>query len=129
MKNKLNIFLAMIPFLCSIILMPLYIYTFNRALNFFWVVFIMERLISVFYNDQKLDTLFDTIFKSDSPSKKAGKFYILSLLLFTLIGIGVLIYILFTTPKLFIIIIIGEIIDRIITKIIKLNTSKVIDNN
>lgn len=113
MKENLKHFKASSTFIICLLILPLYIYLYKHSLNIFWVLFFGERLISPLL-EKKLEGLLDTCDEEDTSMGGL----LLFLLIFSIIAIGFLIFILFKYPKLFVLIMIGELIDKIIKKLI-----------
>lgn len=109
MKNKI---LITIPFLVYIILLPLYINTYKNLSNTFWIVFIIERIFSFLYEDKLTDFLDDEE-ETLNKVKHFDRYILLGIILFGIIGISALIYIALNYFRLFIILIIGELLDKI----------------
>lgn len=108
MKNKI---LITIPFLVYIILLPLYINTYKNLSNTFWIVFIIERIFSFLYEDKLTDFLDDEE-ETLNKVKHFDRYILLGIILFGIMGISVLIYIALNYFRLFIILIIGELLDK-----------------
>ncbi|MBW6409416.1 hypothetical protein [Clostridium weizhouense] len=112
MNKEKNKFFIYIPLIVYLILIATYIYAYNKSSNIFWVAFIIERVFSYFYTE-KITNLLDNI-ECENKSE-FGLIVIVLILIF--IGLGLIIYIGFNYPTLFVILIIGEIIDAIFNKI------------
>lgn len=108
MNNVKNKTLIAIPFIIYIIIIPLYIYTYNNSLDRFWIVFIIERIFSFFYEDE-----FSNILDNAEEISDSDIYILLGMILFAVLGFSVLIYILFNYFRLFIILMIGELLDKI----------------
>ena len=108
-----------IPFILCLLTLPVYIYLYKNSLNGFWILFVVERFTTPFLG-KKIDKLLDEDLDEDLTEEEsiaAGKFTIF-LITFCLVAIGIFIYILFKYPRLFILIMIGECIDKVLEKII-----------
>ena len=103
--------------ICTLIL-PLYIYLYKISSNWFWIAFFLERIISPFI-DKKINVFLDNDSNEDlNTNEKSLGIFLVFLIIFCIAAILLLIYILIKYPKLFILIIIGECIDKVISKII-----------
>lgn len=106
-------------FAISLLTVPLYIYTFKNGLWTFWIIFILDRILSPLLSpkfEQSLESI-DLEANSDKEFKVLGRFIIL-IVLFCIVGVGLMIYVLFTCPKLFIVLMLGELLDKIAEKYI-----------
>lgn len=112
MDNIKNKVLIIIPFIAYIIIFPLYIYTYKNSSNMFWYVFIIERVFSFLYED-KLTELFDKAEENLEDTSNNEIYILFGIILFSLFGLLVLLYILFNYFKLFIILMIGEFLDKV----------------
>lgn len=112
MDKEKNKFFIYIPLIVYLVLIPTYVYTYNKSSNIFWVAFIIERAFSYFYTEKITNLLDDIEYESKS---ELGLIIIILILIF--IGLGLIIYIGFNYPTLFVILIIGEIMDAIFNKI------------
>lgn len=113
----------LVTFAISLLTVPLYIYTFKNGLWTFWIIFILDRILSPLLSpkfEQSLDSV-DLEANSDKEFKVLGRFIIL-IILFCIIGIGLMIYVLFGYPKLFVVLMLGELLDKVAKKYI-LNTN------
>lgn len=95
--------------LTFVLIMVMYIYTYNRQSSALWLFFILERVISYSYDDP-MNQYMDSLGDDDHNAKK--NLWIMAI--FSLISIGFFIYIPFKYPGLFMIVILGEIIDLIL---------------
>lgn len=108
-------------FVISLLIVPLYIYAFNENHSLFWVIFIVDRIISPIIQS-KFEKSFDIVFldseledEENNESLSISKFLILTIILI-IIGLGLIIYVLFKHPTLFIILMLGELMDNIAEK-------------
>lgn len=104
-------------FAISLLTVPLYIYTFENGLWTFWIIFILDRILSPLLApkfDKGLQCI-NVEANSDNEFKVLGKFMIL-IILFCIISMALMIYVLFKYPKLFIVLILGELLDKIAEK-------------
>ncbi|MGL5347510.1 MAG: hypothetical protein ACRDA3_09160 [Peptostreptococcaceae bacterium] len=114
-KKSLIITLAI-----SLLAVPLYIYSFNNDLRLFWIIFAIDRIASPMLQ-AKFEKALDTFMlepEDDSEVVVMGKFLI-SVVVLILLGIVMLIYVLFKSPTLFAILILGELMDNIAEKTFK----------
>lgn len=110
-------------FILALLTIPLYIYTYKYGIGLFWVIFILDRIISTIL-EFKFSKSFDVVSlktEDDIGGFTVSKFFVM-IVLFCIIGIGMILYILFKYPKLFIVLMIGKAIDKVIGKIIKKTT-------
>lgn len=108
-KKSLIITLAV-----SLLAIPLYIYAFNNDLRLFWIIFAIDRIASPMLQ-AKFEKGLNTFIldpEDDIEVVVMGRFLI-SIIVFILIGITMLIYVLFKSPTLFSILILGEMMDNI----------------
>ncbi len=108
-----------IPFILCLLTLPVYIYLYKYSLNGFWILFVLERVLTPFLG-KKIENLLDEDLDenlNEEEAISAGKFTIF-LIIFCLATISIFIYILFKYPRLFILIMIGECIDKVLEKII-----------
>ncbi|MBS5927442.1 MAG: hypothetical protein KIC66_10205 [Clostridium sp.] len=108
-----------IPFILCLLTLPVYIYLYKYSLNGFWILFVLERVLTPFLG-KKIENLLDEDLDenlNEEEAISAGKFTIF-LIIFCLAAISIFIYILFKYPRLFILIMIGECIDKVLEKII-----------
>ncbi|MGL4913263.1 MAG: hypothetical protein ACRC3Y_12625 [Romboutsia sp.] len=106
-------------FVISLLTVPLYIYSFENNLWIFWVVFILDRIISPILGplfDKSLDSV-NLEPDTDNQFTALGRFVVIIILL-CVVGVGMMIYVLFRSPKLFIILMLGELLDKIANKYI-----------
>lgn len=109
--NKKSLIIALIA---SLLLVPLYIYAFNNDLRLFWIIFALDRIASPLL-ESKFEKALDSI---DLNAKDNGEVvvmdkFLISIVLLVLVGIGMLIYILFKSPTLFVVLVLGELMDYI----------------
>lgn len=108
-------------FVISLLMVPLYIYAFKEDLSLFWVLFILDRIISPIIQS-KFEKSFDVIFLEDEFENEENKEtssisrFIILIILFIIIGLGLIIYVLFNYPSLFIVLMLGELLDSIAEK-------------
>ena len=111
-KNEFPIGTVMVTY--SIILL-MYIFTYSQGSKLFWAFFIIERLLGWHY-EEEIDRYF---FKLDQDVEEdninSGK--MISVIVFSLLGVGIYLYTPFKYPGLFIILIIGEVIDFVMKRI------------
>ncbi|MGG5460959.1 hypothetical protein [Clostridium sp. B9] len=108
-----------ITFILALATLPIYIYSYKSgAWMIFWSVFILDRIISPIIEPRLEKSLEDTELEADDGTITIGRFLIL-MLLFCIISLGIMGYILFKYPKLFIILILGEVLDQVLRKIIE----------
>ena len=111
-----------LTFLVSIITMFLYIYTYVNNLDAIWIVFVAERILGFVYLD-KIDKLLEDINFDDRVDEENSKHnkrvfrFLISILVLIIIVMIVFGYIIFNYIKLFALIIIGEMIDKIVSNI------------
>ena len=99
-----------IPFILCLLTLPVYIYLYKNSLNGFWILFVVERFTTPFLG-KKIEKLLDEDLDEDLTEEEsiaAGKFTIF-LITFCLVA---------KYPRLFILIMIGECIDKVLEKII-----------
>lgn len=110
--NKKEEFPVGVVMLTYSIIMLMYIFTYGQKNYLFWVFFIIERLMTMSYEEHMEEYLLG------QDIEEISLFKIGTVAVFLLISIGVFIYALFKVPKLCLILFLGEIIDGI-TKIVK----------
>lgn len=111
MDNIKNKILITIPFVVYIIIFPLYIHTYKNSSDIFWIPFVIERVFSFLYED-KLTNFLDNEEKKIDKINYFDKYILLGIILFVVMGLSVLIYIAFNYLRLFIILMIGELLDK-----------------
>lgn len=109
-KEKKNILIGFI-FLIYALIVPAYIYTYKSFSPVFWIVFCVERLISILYSKKIQEFLENT---EETDFERHLTYFMVFLALITII---IFIYIILNYPKLFILILIGESLDRCFEKI------------
>ena len=105
MNESENRFPIEIVMLTYIMIYVMYIVTFGRGSELFFVFFILERLISFQY-DEQLEGYINNV----SPEKVSGKF-VLMMAILTLSQIGIFIFAFFKYPGLFMFLMLGELLD------------------
>ena len=118
MKEAENRFPIEIIMLTYIIIYVMYIVTFGRGSELFFVFFILERLISFQY-DEELDEYVGNV----DPEKVSGKMVFVIVVL-TFSQLGIFIYAFFKYPGLFMFLMIGELLDLVNRKLKKYIKSK-----
>lgn len=111
MDNIKNKILITIPFVVYIIIFPLYIHTYKNLSDTFWIPFVIERVFSFLYED-KLTNFLDNEEENLDKINYFDKYILLGIILFGVTGLSVLIYIAFNYLRLFIILMIGELLDK-----------------
>ncbi len=108
-----------IPFILCLLTLPVYIYLYKNSLNGFWILFVVERFMTPLLGKKIENLLDDDLYEdlNEEEARAVGKFTIF-LIIFCLVAISIFIYILFKYPRLFILIMIGECIDKVLEKII-----------
>ncbi len=127
---KKSTFSIVVALILSILTIILYIYTYKNGLKLIWLVFLIDRILT-FISGSKFEKWFDNIdeeLEGSDGSLKMSKFLIF-VLIFVLVAIVMLIYILFEYPRLLALIVIGEIIDKIISNISEITKDKKINRN
>ena len=112
--RKLGVIFTFIIYLLAI---PFYIYAYKNSMSLLFFIFILDRIMT-FTVGAKMEKILDTMDLHGKDKKNASSFLMLILLL-CLIGIVAIIYILFKYPKIFILLMVGEVIDNILRKIFK----------
>lgn len=105
--------------LTFILIMVMYIYTYNRGLSSFWIFFIIERLVAFSYEEYINIYISNPEMMSNLGNKKN-----ITLLIFSVANILLFTYIFFTSAKLFLILIFGEIIDLALKSVKKIITKR-----
>lgn len=119
MNESENRFPIEIVMLTYIIIYVMYIVTFSRNSALFFLFFILERLMSLQY-DEQLEMYINRV----SPEEVSGKFVIIMFIL-TFAQIGIFIFSFFKYPGLFMFLMLGELIDFVTRKIkIKMSGKK-----
>ena len=108
MKETKGQFPLGIIMLTFILILGMYLYTYRTGNGMFWIFFVLERIISMTYDDQIEKVL--EVPEEEVPAKST----IIWVMVFTGTSIAVFGYTLFKYPKLFIILIIGECIDALL---------------
>ena len=108
-----------IHFILCLLTLPVYIYLYKNSLNGFWILFVVERFMTPLLGKKIENLLDDDLYEdlNEEEARAVGKFTIF-LIIFCLVAISIFIYILFKYPRLFILIMIGECIDKVLEKII-----------
>ncbi len=115
-KNSVKIY---IPFWITVVILLLYINLFKNFKILFWITFGFERIFNAIYIDKMLRKIDKLIEQREFNGKLFG------IIMFTiLLGIGIFIWIFIDQRELFYVIILGEIFDFIILKILKLRNQK-----
>ena len=108
-EEKFPIVIVMITY---IIILMMYLYTYSQKSYVFWAFFVIERLMNMYYqNDIEKSLLIMTSEDLKWP-------VLLLTLLFLLLSLGIFLYTPFKYPKLFGILVLGELMDAAI-KVIK----------
>ena len=113
---------VILTFTISLLAIPLYIYALKNNVSLLFLVFVLDRIISftIGYKSKKiLDTL-----DLNEDSKNASSF-LMTLIILCIIAIICVIYVLFKYPKIFILLMLGEVIDNILRKIFKIKQPKI----
>ena len=115
----MNYIRTSIPFILCLLTLPVYIYLYKNSLNGFWILFVVERFMTPLLGKKIENLLDDDLYEdlNEEEARAVGKFTIF-LIIFCLVAISIFIYILFKYPRLFILIMIGECIDKVLEKII-----------
>lgn len=109
-----------IIFVVALLTIPLYIYTYKYGMSAFWIIFILDRIVSLIL-ELKFSRNFDiSNFKINDGDKFTTSKFIIMIILLTVVGVGMIIYISFKYPKLFIVLMVGKAIDKVIGKISKI---------
>lgn len=120
--NKKGLIITLV---ISLLAVPLYIYAFSNNLTLFWIIFVLDRVLSPLVQ-AKFEKALDTLIlepEDDGETATMSKFLI-SIILLILAGIGMLIYVLFESPVLFAVLILGEVLDNIAVKMITKSVHK-----
>ena len=114
--NKKGLIITLV---ISLLVVPLYIYAFNNDLTLFWIIFVLDRVISPLVQ-ARFEKAFDNLILEPEDNGKTATMskFLISIILLVLIGMGMLIYVLFESPMLFIILILGEVMDNIAGKMV-----------
>lgn len=105
MKESEDRFPIEIIMFTYIIIYMMYLVTFGRGSELFFVFFIVERLISFQY-EEELDAYISNI----NPANVSGKMLV-SIFILTFSQMGIFIYAFFKYPNLFMFLVIGELLD------------------
>lgn len=109
-KNEFPIAIVMTTF---IIILLMYLFTYSQGMKWFWLFFIIERLLNLNYAEH-LETYF---FRLEEEDVKGGQ--LILTIIFSVLSIGILLYTPFKYPGLFFILMAGEIIDFVVKGIKK----------
>ncbi len=115
-KNTFPIGVIMTTY--SIILL-MYIFTYGRGLKVFWAFFVIERLLGWQYEDEIEGYFFklDQALERTPEGPKISPARMLSIVLCSILGVGIYLYTPFKYPGLFVILLIGEVIDFLLKRI------------
>lgn len=108
-EERFPIVVVMITY---IIILMMYLYTYSQKSYVFWAFFVIERLMNMHYEDYIEKSLLIMV---DENLKWP---MLLLTLLFLVLSLGIFLYTPFKYPKLFGILVLGEIIDAAV-KVIK----------
>lgn len=108
-QDKFPIVIVMITY---IMILVMYLYTYSQKSYMFWAFFVIERLMNIRYQEDIESSLLAMV-------EENLKWPILLLtLLFLVLSLGIFLYTPFKYPKLFAILVLGEVIDGAL-KVIK----------
>lgn len=110
--NKKEEFPVEVVMLTYSIIMLMYVFTYGQKSYLFWAFFVIERLMTISYEDHMEEYLLG------QDIEEISVFKISTVAVFLLICLGVFIYALIKAPKLCLLLFLGEIID-VITKMVK----------
>lgn len=113
MKKQREAFPMEIIMLTMIMLMVMYIYCYSYGLKVFWLFFIIERVITFLYKAQMEKYL------DDMNLEQSKIWEVIVTIVCCLVNVLLFVYIFFTYIELFLILVFGEILDFIFTKLFK----------
>ncbi|MBE6023991.1 MAG: hypothetical protein E7231_12360 [Cellulosilyticum sp.] len=107
MKRKKEVFPIVVVMITYIIILLMYLFTYSQNSYLLWGFFIVERLIAFSY-DEEIDHYLSRV---EVEELNSGRMLIIGL--FSLLSVGIFLYTPFKYPGLFMILVIGEVIDLI----------------
>ena len=113
MEQNKEEFPILIVMMTYVIILLMYIFTYSQKSYLLWGFFIVERLMAIHY-DMDIDQ-----YLSNIEDENLSGFKMIVIGVFSLLSVGIFIYTPFKYPKLFVILIIGEVIDFIGRKVKK----------
>lgn len=107
MKQREEEFPILVVMITYIIILLMYIFTYSQKSYLLWGFFIVERLLSITY-ENRIDDYLSNIEVGEMKGVK-----IAVIVIFSILSVGIFLYTPFKYPKLFVILLIGEVIDFI----------------
>lgn len=104
--------------LTRMLILLMYLVSYSKGTWLFWGFFIMERLMAFQYDDQLEEYLINV------TSQEVSLFDIIISIVFIIMSIGIFIIVPFLSPRLFLILIAGEVIDYVLGVIRKSKKNK-----
>lgn len=111
MREKEKDFPILVVMITYIIILLMYLWTYRQGSKLLWGFFVVERLLSFSYEEEV-----DNYLTSVEVSKLKG-ISIGAIVIFALLSVGIFIYTPFKYPGLFVILVLGELIDLVVKRI------------
>lgn len=111
MKQEKEQFPALVVMITYAIILLMYIFTYSQNSYLLWAFFVVERLLSIQY-EAELDQYVANIDVETVSGIKS-----VAIILFSIISVGIFIYTPFKYPGLFVILLVGEVIDVLLKKL------------